>query len=278
MRILFLGDVVGRDGRDAIKAKVPGLRKSLNLDFVIVNAENAAHGFGLKPEMCQEFFASGVDCITTGNHVWDMREIIPYIEKEPRLLRPSNYAETAPGRGFYLGQTEKGKKVLVINTMARLFMHDMTDDAFVSVDRILTRFPLAAQADAIVLDFHGEATSEKMAMGHFCDGRVSLVVGTHTHVPTADYRVLPGGTGYQSDAGMCGNYQSVIGMEVGLALDRFLRKVPSEKLRPAEGNVTLCGVVVETDDKTGLCRSISPLRDGGSLSQTLPLSSPVPAG
>lgn len=267
MKILFLGDVVGRDGRDAVKAKVPALRKSLGLDFVVVNAENAAHGFGLKPEMCQEFYEAGVDCLTTGNHVWDMREIIPYIDKEPRVLRPSNFAETAPGRGFHLYQTQTGKRVLVINTMARLFMHDMTDDAFASVDKILSRYPLGAEVNAIILDFHGEATSEKTAMGHFCDGRVSLVVGTHTHVPTADHRILPGGTGFQSDAGMCGNYQSVIGMDIGIALNRFLRKVPTEKLKPAEGNVTICGIVIETDDKTGLCKTITPLRDGGSLSQ-----------
>lgn len=267
MKIVFLGDIVGRDGRDAVKAAVPKWRAAHDLDFVIVNAENAAHGFGLKPDMCQELFAAGVDCITTGNHVWDMREIIPYIAGEPRLLRPSNYAETAPGKGFHVATTARGRRVLVINTMARLFMHDLCDDPFASVERILSRHPLGADVAAAVLDFHGETTSEKTAMGHFCDGRVSLVVGTHTHVPTSDHRILPGGTGYMTDAGMCGNYQSVIGMEVGIAMDRFLRKVPAEKLRPAEGNVTLSGVMIETDDKTGLCRAITPLRDGGHLSQ-----------
>ncbi len=268
MRILFLGDVVGRDGRDAVRAKVPEWKKKHTIDFVVVNAENASHGFGLKPEMCHEFYAAGVDCISTGNHIWDQREIIPHIDKDPKLLRPVNYAETAPGRGAQLYTTDSGRKVLVINVMARLFMHDFLDDPFAAVEKVLSRYPLGGGADAVVVDFHGEATSEKMAMGHFCDGRVSLVVGTHTHVPTADQRILPGGTGYMTDAGMCGNYQSVIGMDVGIALDRFLRKVPSEKLRPAEGDVTLCGVLIDTDAKTGLCTKIVPVRSGGHLDDT----------
>lgn len=269
MRILFLGDIVGRDARDEMIARLPALRKDLGLHAVIVNGENAANGFGITPQICDDLFHAGVDCVTTGNHVWDQREIIPHIERERRLLRPLNYPEGTPGRGSYIIETLHGKKILVANIMARLFM-DAMDDPFAAADKLLNTHKMGRDVHAVIIDFHGEASSEKQAMGHFCDGRASLVVGTHTHVPTADARVLTGGTGYQTDAGMCGVYDSVIGMESALAVARFVRKMPGERMRPAQGSASLCGVVIETDDKTGLCTYISPLRIGGDLAQLVP--------
>lgn len=270
MKILFCGDVVGRSGRDAVQAHVPELCQQLNLDVVIVNGENAAHGFGLTKTICQEFYKLGVDVITTGNHIWDQKEIITYIDQDKRLLRPINYPLSSPGRGYTIIPGRRGRDVLVINAMARLFM-DTLDDPFPAVDAILKKHPLnTANIGAIVLDFHGEATSEKMAMAHFCDGRVSLVVGTHTHIPTADMQILPGGTAYQTDAGMCGDYDSVVGMEKTTPILKFTRKMPTERMKPAQGPGTLCGVVVETDEATGLARSIQPVRLGGRLSSTQP--------
>jgi len=269
MRILFLGDVVGREGRDAVIAQVPVLRKSYKIDAVIVNVENAAHGFGVTAQICDDFYKAGVDCLTTGNHIWDQREIIPYIDGDPRLLRPINFPEGTPGKGAYVIQTARSEKILVANIMGRLFM-DPLDDPFAAADRLCKAYRLGKDVQAIVIDFHGEATSEKTAMGYHCDGRVSFVVGTHTHVPTADARILPNGTGYQTDAGMCGCYDSIIGMDKAIAVGRFVRKVPGEKLRPAEGPVTLSGVLVDIDSKTGLCTAIQPYRSGGILSPALP--------
>jgi 2',3'-cyclic-nucleotide 2'-phosphodiesterase len=273
MKLLFLGDLVGRTGRDAVIAQLPGLRAQLDLDFVIVNGENAAHGFGLSPTIALELHAAGVDCITTGNHVWDKKELIPHLEQDPRVLRPMNYPEGTPGRGFSVLEGRGGKRVLVINLMARLFM-DPLDDPFASIERVLKTYRLGQAGShgpaAIVLDFHGEASSEKMAMGHWLDGRVSLVVGTHTHVPTADTTILPGGTAYQTDAGMCGDYDSVIGMGKVAAVTKFVRKMPGERLAPAEGEATICGVFVETDDVTGLAKRALPLRLGGRLIATVP--------
>ena len=270
MKILFCGDVVGRSGRDSIVAHLPSLLQSLNLDFVIVNAENAAHGFGITKGICQDFYKIGVDVITTGNHIWDQKEIIGYIGQDKRLLRPLNYPVTAPGRGYVVLPNRRGQDVLVINAMARLFM-DAIDDPFATVDALLKKYPLGSGTiKAIVLDFHGEATSEKMAMAHFCDGRVSLVVGTHTHIPTADHQILPGGTAYQTDAGMCGDYDSVVGMEKNVPILKFTHKMPTERMKPAQGAATLCGVVVETDDATGLATSIHPVRLGGRLSPANP--------
>ena len=269
MRILFCGDVVGRVGRDAVLRRVPRLREELALDFVAVNGENAAHGFGITPAMCREFYEAGVDAITTGNHVWDKRDIIAAIDEDPRLLRPANFPPGTPGRGHALFGLPDGRRVLVVNVMARVFM-DPLDCPFAAVDRALAEFPLGSAADAAIVDIHGEATSEKMAMGHFADGRASLVVGTHSHVPTADAQILPGGTAYQSDAGMCGDYDSVIGMKKGPAVARFLRKMPGERMEPAEGEATLCGVVVETDDATGLAARVAPIRLGGRLAPHWP--------
>lgn len=269
MRILFLGDVMGRGGRDEVAAQLPGLRKKYALDAVIVNAENSAHGYGLSPQICDDLFKAGADAITTGNHVWDKREIIPYLDKDPRVLRAANYPEGTPGRGHTVVETAKGEKILVIHLLARLFM-DALDDPFAAVDKILKSYRPGKDVQAIFIDVHGEASSEKQAMGVFCDGRASFVVGTHTHVPTADTRILPGGTGFQTDAGMCGCYTSVIGMEAAPAVAKFVRKMPGERLQPADGPVTLCGVLVDVDSKTGLCRAAHPLRLGGVLSQNIP--------
>jgi metallophosphoesterase (TIGR00282 family) len=271
MRLLFLGDVVGRSGRDAVKRHLPVLRKELALDFVAVNAENAAAGFGMTPKICDTLFEAGADVITGGNHSWDQREIIPYISSEKRLLRPVNYPSGTPGIGAGLYTARSGKKVAVINVMCRLFM-DPLDCPFAAVDRLVPKNgPKGGGADAVLVDVHGEATSEKMAMGHYLDGRASMVVGSHTHSPTADAQILPGGTAYQTDAGMCGDYDSVIGMKKEGSVDRFVRKMRGERLAPADGEATLCGVFVETDDATGLATHVAPLRQGGRLRPEWPI-------
>ena len=269
MRLLFLGDLVGRAGRDVVVEKLPALRRDLGIDFVVANGENAAGGFGITQKICDDLYAAGVDCVTTGNHVWDQKETVSFIGGDPRLLRPINFPTGTPGKGSGIYQTPKGKKVLVANLMGRLFM-DPLDDPFLHADTLLKTNRLGGNVDAILLDFHAEATSEKMAFGHFVDGRASLVVGTHTHVPTADHMILIKGTAYQSDAGMCGDYDSVIGMEKSTPIARFTKKLPTERLSAAMGPGTLCGVFVETDDTTGLAKRIEPVRVGGRLSQSLP--------
>jgi 2',3'-cyclic-nucleotide 2'-phosphodiesterase len=269
MNILFCGDVVGRSGRDVLFQNLPKLKAQLNLDFTIVNGENAAHGFGINKSICQDFFEAGIDVITTGNHVWDQRDVLSYIGTEPRLLRPANYPEGTPGRGYKVYTDFKGRKVLVINVMGRLFMESL-DDPFSVVDTILKAHSLGGTVQAIIVDFHGEATSEKMAMGQFCDGRASLVVGTHSHIPTADAQIFPKGTAYQTDAGMCGDYNSVIGMDKAVPLHKFTRKTPTERMTPALGEGTLCGVFVETDDTTGRARRLSPVRVGARLINVIP--------
>ena len=269
MRVLFLGDVVGRAGRTAVREHLPMLRRRLSPDFVVVHGENAAGGFGITAKIATEIYTAGADCITTGNHVWDQRELLGTIDDDPRLLRPANYPTGTPGRGAALLELADGRRILVANLMTRLFM-DALDDPFAAVDAILADLTMPDQADAVIIDFHGEATSEKMAMGHYLDGRVSLVVGTHTHVPTADHQVLPGGTAYMTDTGMCGDYDSVIGMKKEPAIERFVRKIPGERLTPAEGAATVCGALVEIDDKTGLASAIEPVRVGGRLSRQWP--------
>jgi metallophosphoesterase (TIGR00282 family) len=263
MRHLILGDLIGRSGREAALRAIPVLRVQLKLDFVAVNAENASHGFGLGPDMAQALFAAGADVITLGNHAWDRREIIPYIAQEKRLLRPLNYPPGTPGAGMVVHTIADGRKVMVAQVMGRLFM-DAMDCPFQALEAILQRHRLGNGLDAILVDFHGEATSEKMAFAHVFDGRVSCVTGTHTHVPTADQQILPGGTAFASDLGMCGDYDSVIGMTKEPAMTRFIRKMPGEKLAPAEGPATLCGVVVETDAR-GVATRIEPFRQGGRL-------------
>ena len=273
MRLLFCGDIVGRAGREAVTKNVPGLRRDLGLDFVVANGENAAGGFGITVDLAQELYAGGVDVITTGNHVWDQRQAIAGISADPRLLRPQNFPPGTPGRGGAVYPARAGKKVFVLNLMGRLFM-DALDDPFQAVERELKAQklggPLGGTVDAILVDMHAEATSEKMAIANLCDGRVSAVVGSHSHVPTADARILPGGTAYQTDAGMCGDYDSVIGMVKGPAVQRMVRKMPGERLTAAEGPGTLCAVFVEIDDRTGLARRIAPLRAGGILSPAMP--------
>jgi len=276
MRLLFCGDLVGRSGRDVVIERLPALRRDLALDLVVANGENAAGGFGITQKICDELYAAGVDCITTGNHVWDQKETVAFIGGDPRLLRPINFPAGTPGKGSGVYQTARGKKVLVANLMGRLFM-DPLDDPFQAADQLLKTYRMGGNVDAILIDFHGEATSEKMAMGHFLDGKVSLVVGTHTHVPTADQMILSGGTAYLTDAGMCGDYDSVIGMEKQTPIARFTKKLPTERLSAAMGPGTLCGLYVETDDASGLARRVEPVRLGGKLSQAMPKAVPVKA-
>jgi metallophosphoesterase (TIGR00282 family) len=269
MRLLFLGDVVGRSGREAVLREVPRLRRLLGIDFCVVNGENAAGGYGITDKICRSLCEVGVDAITTGNHVWDQREIIGTIDGDTRLLRPANFPPATPGKGGRLYQLADGRRVFVVNIMLRLYMEAL-DDPFAVMDRELAGRALGKGVAAILVDMHGEATSEKMAMGHHLDGRVSLAVGTHTHVPTADAAILPGGTAYLSDAGMCGDYDSVIGMQKEASLYRFTRKLPGERMVAAEGPATVCGVFVETDDATGLAQRVAPIRIGGRLQEALP--------
>ena len=272
MRFAFFGDVVGRAGRDGLADHLPDLRRRLGLEFVIVNAENAAAGFGITENTARELFEAGADCLTLGNHSWDQKEALTYIVREPRLIRPVNYPilSDAPGRGSQLFETERGLRILVINVLGRVHM-DALDDPFAAVERELNACPLGLAADAAVVDIHAEATSEKMAMGHFCDGRASLVVGTHTHVPTADCQILNNGTAYQTDAGACADYDSVIGNQKEEPLRRFTTKISGGRYKPAEGPATVCGVFVETDPATGLARRVEPIRIGGRLSESVPV-------
>ncbi len=269
MRILFLGDVVGRSGRDAISARLPALRQQLRTDLVVINGENASHGFGLAPDMAQAMFAAGADAITLGNHAWDRRELIPYIAQEKRVVRPLNFPPGTPGAGSHLVTLADGRRALILNAMGRLFMEAL-DDPFRLTAEHLASYRLGASVNAILIDFHAEATSEKLAYAHSFDGAVSIVVGTHTHVPTSDHQILPGGTAYQSDAGMCGDYDSVIGMAKQGSATRFWTKMPGERLQPADGEATICGLLVVTDDATGLATGVEPLRDGGRLSPAIP--------
>ncbi|MCH7865507.1 MAG: TIGR00282 family metallophosphoesterase [Proteobacteria bacterium] len=270
MKILICGDVVGKTGRRAIEEHLPDLRQRLDLDFIVVNGENAAHGFGITDKICASFYAAGADVITSGNHIWDQREIINYIDGDPKLLRPMNYPEGTLGAGTGVYEARGGRKVLVVHPMCRLFMEPI-DDPFAAVEAALLDHRLGKTVDAIIVDVHGEATSEKQAMGHVLDGRVSAVVGTHTHVPTADSQILPSGTAFQTDIGMTGDYDSVIGMKKDVATKRFISKLPQQRLEPAEGEATLCAVYVETDDSTGLATHIGRVRMGGRLAEAWPL-------
>ncbi len=270
MRLIFLGDIVGRAGRKAVMRHLPALKARFAPDFVLANGENAAGGFGITEAILQELFDAGIDVVTSGNHIWDQREALVFIERHERLLRPLNYPPGTPGRGVGLFRTASGAEVLVINAMGRIYMPDL-DCPFRAVEQELAACPLAERADAVVIDFHGEASSEKQAFARFVDGRASLVVGTHTHVPTADDRILRGGTAYITDIGMCGDYDSVIGMEADESVERFLTKIPRGRFQVARGEATVSGVCVETDDETGLARHLSPLRLGGLLRPIEPL-------
>jgi hypothetical protein len=269
MRIFFIGDIVGRSGRAIVLERLPGLIKDWKLDLVVINGENSAGGFGITEAIYQDLIDAGADAITLGNHAWDQREALVFIERAPRLIRPLNYPAGTPGRGAAMIEAKNGARALVLNAMGRVFM-DPLDDPFAAVERELAACALKSGADAIVIDFHCEATSEKQAMGYFVDGRASLVVGTHTHAPTADHRVLPGGTAFVSDAGMTGDFDSVIGMLKDEPLGRFLRKIPTAKFEPATGPATLCGLAVETDDQSGLATRVGAVRLGGCLEEARP--------
>lgn len=269
MRVLFLGDVVGRSGRDALKTHLPGLKNGLELDFVIVNGENAAGGFGITGEICRSFYQLGADAISLGNHAWDQRETAAYIEGDAKLIRPANYPPGTPGRGSGLFEIAGGRKILVIQVMCRLFM-DAIDDPFASLEELLRPHRLGATVDAIIVDIHGEASSEKQALARFIDGRVSLAVGSHTHVPTADHLIMPGGTAFMTDVGMCGAYNSIIGMDIDPIIERFTRKMPGKRFTPVLEDATLAAVYVETDDGSGLAVRVAPVRIGGMLTPAMP--------
>ncbi|MAW81713.1 MAG: TIGR00282 family metallophosphoesterase [Parvularcula sp.] len=269
MRLAIFGDVVGRSGRNALLDRLPGLKKKLELDFVIVNVENAAGGFGVTAQIVDAFLDAGADALTTGNHAYDQRDEIDIFDRETRLLRPVNFPSSNPGRGSGVFEAKTGASVLVVHAQGQIGMPP-GDDPFAAVERELAGAVLGKDVDAIVVDLHAEATSEKMAMGHFLDGRASLVVGTHTHVPTADDRILPRGTGYITDLGMCGDYDSVIGMEKSEPLRRFVTKMPGGRFSPANGEATICGVMVETDPSTGLSKTIAPIRLDGGLRCAMP--------
>ena len=267
MKIIYLGDVVGKSGRTAVKKHLPMLREKYNFDFLILNGENAAHGFGITPRICEEFFGAGINVITLGNHAWDKREILNYIQKENRLIRPLNYPENTPGKGSGLYTTRSGDKIFVAQVMGCLFMEPL-ENPFNEVEKCLSKITLGVDVNCIILDIHAEATSEKMAMGQYLDGRVSMVIGSHSHIPTADTQILPGGTAYQTDAGMCGDYDSVIGMKKEPSVNRFVQKLDNQRLEPAEGEATVCGVLLETDDISGLAVRVHAIRVGGRLTAT----------
>lgn len=269
MRLLFLGDIVGRSGRTVVCDALPKLIAQHALDFVIINGENAAGGFGITEAILNDLIDAGADCVTLGNHAFDQKETLVYIERHDRLIRPLNFPKGTPGKGATLLKAKNGADVLVINAMGRVFMTEL-DCPFRAIDNEITACGLKSGADAIFVDFHAEATSEKQALGHFLDGRVSGVVGTHTHTPTSDHRVLPGGTAYMSDAGMCGDYNSVLGMETDEPINRFLTKIPRTRFEPSTGPGTLSGFAVEIDDKTGLATRCAAFRQGPHLEAALP--------
>ncbi len=269
MRILFIGDVVGRSGRTIVYERLPKLVRDWKLDLVVVNGENSAGGFGITETIYRELLDAGADAVTLGNHAWDQKEALVFIERAPRLVRPINYPAGTPGRGAAVVEAKNGARVLIVNAMGRVFM-DPLDDPFSAVEREIMACPLQKSADAVIVDFHGEATSEKQAMGFFCDGRASLVVGTHTHVPTADLRVLPGGTAFMSDVGMTGDFDSVIGMAKDEPLQRFIRRVSSARFEPAAGLRHCAASRSKPIRRPGSRRRVGAVRLGGSLEQAKP--------
>jgi metallophosphoesterase (TIGR00282 family) len=262
--------MVGKTGRTAVWTQLPGLISDFRLDFVVVNGENAAGGFGITEEIFRETVAAGADVVTTGNHVWDQREALTFAPRQDRFLRPANYPKGTPGRGAGVFSARNGARVMVANVMGRVFMHPELDDPFRAAENEIAACPLGTQADAVIFDFHAEATSEKMCFGHFLDGRASAVIGTHTHQPTADHQILTGGTAYISDAGMCGDYDSSLGLDKEEPLGRFLTKLPKARFEAASGPATLCGVGVDISDRTGLAERIAPFRRGPRLEETVP--------
>ena len=271
MKLLFLGDVMGRAGRAAIADNLPRLRKDWALDFVIVNGENATGGMGLSADHAKLILDAGADVITLGDHAFDQKDMLDFIAHEPRVLRPINYSKAAPGTGARVYTATRGRKVLVAQVLGQVFMKRPFDDPFSAIDATLRQYPVGGQVQASLIDMHAEATSEKMAMGHFCDGRASVLVGTHTHVPTADAMILPGGTAYQTDAGMCGDYNSVIGMQKEEPLRRFITGMPKARFTPAMEEATLSGLYIETDDLTGKATRVAMVRQGGRLAPAAPV-------
>jgi len=269
MKFLFLGDVVGRAGRDAVSERLPGIIATYGLDFVVINGENASHGRGLTEAHFKGLRDAGADIVTLGDHAFDQRETLSYIEREQTLIRPINFAPGAPGRGAMMVEGRNGHRVLVVNALGRVFMQPV-DDPFRAVESALAAAPLGEVVDAVIVDFHTEATSEIQGMGYFLDGKATLVVGTHTHIPTSDHRILKGGTALMADAGMCGDFDSIIGVDPEEPINRFLTGIPNGRFTPAEGEATLCGIAVETDPKTGLASRIFPVRIGGTLNQAFP--------
>ena len=269
MRLLFLGDIVGRTGRNAILGALPGIREHYNLDFVIINGENAAGGFGITESILNDLIDAGADCVTLGNHAFDQKDTLVFIERHDRLIRPLNFPKGTPGRGAVMLKARNGSDVLVINAMGRVYMTEL-DCPFRAVDNEITACKLKQGADVIIVDFHAEATSEKQSFGYFVDGRVTGVIGTHTHTPTSDHRILPNGTAFMSDAGMCGDYNSVLGMDAEEPLSRFLTKIPRTRYEPAMGEATLCGLAIDIDDATGLARRVAPFRRGPHLDPVEP--------
>ncbi len=270
MRLLFLGDIMGRSGRTAIRERLQALRDRLRADFVVVNGENATSGAGISPDHAKAMLESGVDVLTLGDHAFDQRDMLSFIDREPRIIRPLNFAKNAPGVGAKVFDAPGGRKILVAQVLGQVFMKRPFDDPFSAVDAVLRAHPMGGRVQASLVEIHCEATSEKMGMGHFCDGRASVVVGSHTHVPTADAVILPGGTAFQSDAGMCGDYNSVIGMAKEEPLRRFVTGMGRGRFEPARGEATLSGLFVEIDDRTGKSKSVQMIRDGGSLTPAGP--------
>jgi metallophosphoesterase (TIGR00282 family) len=270
MRLLFLGDVVGRSGRAAVTDRLPKLRADWRLDFVVVNGENATSGAGLSALHARALLDAGADVVTLGDHAFDQTDMLQFVESEPRVLRPLNFAKAAPGAGARVFTAPGGRKVLVAQVLGQVFMKRPFDDPFSAIDTVLRAHPRGGLVQAALVDIHCEATSEKMAMGHWCDGRASVVVGTHTHVPTADAMILPRGTAYQTDAGMCGDYNSVIGMEKDEPMRRFITGMGKGRFQAAEGEATLSGLYVETDDRTGAATRVAMVREGGLLAPAGP--------
>ncbi|MCB1463441.1 MAG: TIGR00282 family metallophosphoesterase [Nitratireductor sp.] len=270
MRLLFLGDMVGRSGREAVYAQLPGMIEKWKVDFAIVNGENAAGGFGITETILEETLAAGADVVTTGNHVWDQREALTFAERQERFLRPANFPSGTPGRGSNIYEARNGARVLVANIMGNVFMHPELDDPFRCGEALMDGVQLGRDVDAVFVDFHAEATSEKICFALFLDGQVSAVVGTHTHTPTADHQILAGGTAYLSDAGMSGCYDSSLGMDKEEPLNRFLSKIPKGRFEAATGEATICGCGIDIDDTTGLATAIKPLRIGPRLENVTP--------
>ncbi len=259
MKIIYCGDVVARPGREAILNNIPLLKEKYNYDVLIVNADNAAHGFGTTPGICRDFFEKGVTAIVTGDHVWNQREIIPFLDECKTIVRPLNMPENLPGKGWREIELANGKKILIIEVLGRLFM-EAVDCPVQTIDKLLKLYTLGRNVDAIFVDIHGEATAEKISFGHYLDGRVSAVIGSHTHVPTSDAMILPNGTAYQTDAGMCGDYSGVIGFEKEAPIERLARRYTGNRLIPCKGHGTLSGTYIETDDTTGLAVKIETIK------------------